>query len=107
MEPHFNVDADQLAKMYRDYQRKFHPDLHGSQTEAEQEKLELAAASVNHAFTVLKSPYDRVSAHLLLMITRLLLESARLYASELSVLQPSCETSDCALPVGCFRQSIC
>ena len=61
VKPTFDLDLTELANKYRDIQRKLHPDVHASSSSgAESEDLAEASARVNHAYSVLKSPYERV-----------------------------------------------
>ncbi len=62
LQPSFDVDLHQLAARYRNLQRECHPDLHGDKGAAERDAVATRAAFVNHAYTVLRRPYDRVRA---------------------------------------------
>ncbi len=61
LEPRFDLDLDALAGGYRGLLRRLHPDLHGEKPEEERAALAAAAARANHACSVLKNPYQRVS----------------------------------------------
>ena len=57
----FRVDEELLAQVYRDFQRQFHPDLRNmNDDDVVEDILDDNSAYINHAFTVLQSPYDRV-----------------------------------------------
>lgn len=60
LQPAFSINAQDLTQEYRKYQKKFHPDLHGSKSQEDQQQLAENAAQVNHAYSILQNPYERV-----------------------------------------------
>lgn len=55
----FELDVNKLTPVYRELQRRFHPDRFAASTEAERVLALQQAASINDAYNVLKSPILR------------------------------------------------
>lgn len=60
----FRVTSSQLADAHRRLQRKWHPDLHASESDAERDRAAAISARANEAYAVLQNPESR-AMHLL------------------------------------------
>jgi len=78
LEPRFVVNPVEVDKAYKDLQRKLHPDRHAQADDRQKELVDIHAARVNQAVSVLRSPLLRAGFWMEMNGLRVLEEDQRM-----------------------------